>query len=279
MWREPREPSDDHGLDPYRRRTEPGGLAGGMARMFGQMMMLPLVTFVYAVEAFARALREIQHTGDRTLDAFTGRDARQHFDLDIAGPRADMPSQWHDAPGRAGGTDYAALNVSAGALSQSTPTVDQTHETEEREMAEQELRGDDLKLVRWTIAFTRRDLEVALGFGIELVDYSTSLGDYQGSKKVEFVNKLKNEGVERPQKWVDEDYPDEEYIEKRPDPPRPGEEQKEYVTGLPSDDTEKFLRVRVEVLDHYEKDDADYEKDQTDALRGIQKELSRKNKP
>jgi hypothetical protein len=103
------------------------------------------------------------------------------------------------------------------------------------------------------------------------VDYSTSLGDYQGSKKVEFVNKLKDEGIERPQKWVDEDYPDEEFIKER--------DGKEYVIGLPSDDTEKFLRVKVEVLDRYEKDDADYEKDQTDALRGIEKELRRKNKP
>jgi hypothetical protein len=279
MWREPREPGDDEGFDPYRRRNETGGMAGGMARMFGQMMMLPLVTFVYAVEAFARALREIQNTGDRTLDAFTGGDARQPFDYEIARPRADATRDWGDTPGRAGGTDYAALNVSAGALNQSTPTVDQPDETEEREMAEQELRGDDLKLVRWTIAFTRRDLEVALGYGLELVDYSTSLGDYQGSKKVEFVNKLKNEGIERPEKWVDEDYPDEEYIEERPDPHNPNGPKKEFVTGLPSDDTEKFLRVKVEVLDRYEKDDADYEKDQTDALRGIEKELRRKNKP
>lgn len=225
-----------------------------MARLFGQMMMLPLVTFVYAVEAFARALREIQHTGDRTLDTFAGRSFQPPFDNETTDPRADAPRDWGNTAGHVAGTDYAALNLNAGAVGQSTPTVDQPIETEEREMSEQDLRGDDLKLVRWTLSFTKRDLEEALDFGIDMIDYSTTLGDYQGAKKIEYVeNVLKSgAGFERPQTWVTEAYPDAQYIENRGGT--------DYVIGLPDEDRDKYLRVYVEVLTRYEKEERPYKK-------------------
>lgn len=121
-------------------------------------------------------------------------------------------------------------------------------------MTEQDLRGDDLKLVRWYISFTKRDLEEALDQGVELIDYSTTLGDYQGAKKLEYVGKVlkPGEGFERPQTWVTEQYPDSKYIENRPDG--------EYVIGLPSEDRDKYLRVFVEVVTRYEKEERPYKK-------------------
>jgi hypothetical protein len=251
MWREPRE-GDGRRTDG--RRDDAGGVAAGMARLFGQMMLLPLVTFAYAVEAFARALREIQQTGDRTLDAFTGRGVQPPFEDWAARPRADAPRGWDDAAGRLAGNDYAALNVNAGAVSQGTQYLDQPKETEEREMSEHDLRGDDLKLVRWTLSFTKRDLEEALDFGVDMIDYSTTLGDYQGAKKIEYVeNVLKaGAGFERPQTWVTEGYPDAKYIENR--------DGTDYVIGLPDEDKDKYLRVFVELLTRYEKEERPYKK-------------------
>jgi hypothetical protein len=250
MWREPRKGDD---REVHRRQEENIGAASGIARLFGQVMLLPLVTLVYAVESFARALWEIRDTSDRTLDAFTRSEA-QPFDQLNAPARTVSLGDSGDSRNNSSGTDYAALNVSAGAVNRNNQTTEQPTETEAYEMTEQDLRGDDLKLVRWYISFTKRDLEEALDQGVELIDYGTTLGDYQGAKKLEYVGKILKSGAgfERPQTWVTEKYPEAKYIETRPDG--------EYVIGLPSEDRDKYLRVFVEVVTRYEKEERPYKK-------------------
>jgi hypothetical protein len=137
----------------------------------------------------------------------------------------------------------------------------QTIPKENIEMPDQDLRGDDLKLVRWAVSFTKRDVELALDGGIELIDYSTEVGDFKGSKKDDFLRKLRKKHMPLPDKWRNEGYPPKPYIS--------GDE----VTDLPPSDADKFLRVFVEVLDRYEKAEADYEKEGSKALKGIRKTL------
>jgi hypothetical protein len=124
-------------------------------------------------------------------------------------------------------------------------------------MSDEDLGGDDLKLVRWAISFTKRDVEIALDSGIELVDYSTDKGSFAGSKKDEFLQKLRTAHIQRPAKWKREEYPPKNYVI--------GDE----VVGLPEDDVDKFMRVYVEVMDRYEKAESHYEKDEAKALTGI----------
>lgn len=250
MWREP---GKGDGGDVDRRQEDNIGVASGIARLFGQVMLLPLVTFAYAVESFARALWEIRNTSDRTLDAFTRSEAQPFNQLNAPPPRA-AASDLSVSKNNSGATDYAALNASAGAVNRNNQTFEQPTETEEREMTEQDLRGDDLKLVRWTISFLKRDLEEALDFGIDMIDYSTTLGDYQGAKKIEYVDNVLRAGAgfERPTTWVTEQYPDSKYIENR--------SGTEYVIGLPSGDRDKYLRVFIEVVTRYEKEERPYKK-------------------
>ena len=136
-------------------------------------------------------------------------------------------------------------------------------------MADHDLGGEDLKLVRYYILFTRRDLETTLADGTEVVEYSTSLGDYQGAKKAEYIRAISRAPyAERPQKWkkAGYEYPPERY---RVDADGNQDNNGDYFTGFDDDDLEQFVKVFVEVLQRYPKDEAEYEKDQAQALRGI----------
>lgn len=233
--------------------------AGDMIRLFGQVMMLPLVTFVYALEAFSTSMREIRNATDQTLETMVGRDIQSLDTTDIQ-PPVEYASGWGDQTG------FVPLNSNVGAVSRSGETISQITQTEEHEMSEQDLRGEDLKLVRWAISFTKRDLEVALEDGVDLVNYSTELGDYKCSKRDEFLRIVRKDGYDRPKKWVDEDYPKDAYLDPN---------DKDIVRDLPSDDTDKFLRVYVEVLKRYEKDEPNYDKDEVKELRGIRTRLDK----
>lgn len=245
---------ESHEVD--RRPAEIMGTAGGIARLFGQMMMLPLVTFVYAVESFAKALREVRHTSARTLDAFTGR--QDDFDHAVVPRYADGPRNRGEPVNRVNETDCVALDV----IGQSSRTTVQSTEMEEREMTEQDLRGDDLKLVRWNISFVKRDVERALDFGLHLINYSTTEGDYKATRRNEYIRRVLRPGVgfERPQEWRTENYPppiqpgvpNPQYIENRGGT--------EYVIDLPTEDKDKYMWVHIEVVARYEKQERPYKK-------------------
>jgi len=241
MWDESGEKESE--ID--RQSTNIVGTAGGMTRLFGQMMMLPLVTFVYALESFARALREIQHTGVRTLDAFMGRE--DYFDHAVAPRYTDLSHSRGEPANRVNGTDCATLDV----VGQRIQTTVQPTETEECEMTELNLRGDDLKVVRYTISFVRRDVEEVLDFGVAMINYSTTEGDYTATRREEFIRKVLRPGVGflRPSQWVTENYPDAQYIDNRG-----------FVIDLPNDDRDKYLRVHLELVTRYEKEERPYKK-------------------
>jgi hypothetical protein len=253
MWNELGK-KESHEIE--RRPTEIRGTAGGMARLFGQMMLLPLVTFVYAVESFAKALREIRHTSARTLDTFTGR--HDDFDHEMVPRYADGPRSRGEPASCVNETDCAALNVNG----RSSQTTVQSTETEDHEMTEQDLRGDDLKVVRWTISFIRRDVEKTLDFGLDMINYSTTEGDYRATKRDEYFRESlgRGKGFKRPQEWVSENYPpalqggqpNPQYIENR--------SGIEYVINLPEEDKNKYIRVHIEVVTRYEKQERPYKK-------------------
>ena len=209
--------------------------AEGLFKIFAAALKTPGAVFIAGIDALVRAMSEIQKILDVGLDSFTN------------GETADCEAT--------GAHDTGHVNGTASKL------LEQTTPKENTEMADQDLRGDDLKLVRWAISFTKRDVELALDGGIELVDYSTDAGDFKGSKKDDFLRKLRANHLPLPDKWLKENYPPARYVSNG------------QVTDLPRADSDKFLRVFVEVLDRYERADADYEKEGSKALRGIEKTL------
>jgi hypothetical protein len=208
--------------------------ADSLSRLFGSLMKAPVAMFVAGFEAFVKAMRDMQKLFDQSVDAFAG------------GAQPERGSRMIEAP-IANATGVGCTeNITA---------------KEKIDMPDQDLIGEDLKLVRWAISFTKRDVEVALDSGLELVDYSTGVGDFKGSKKDSFLAKLRANHMPRPDKWVREDYPPKKYLDNN------------HVIDLPRDDVDKFMRVYVEVLERYDKAEPTYEKDEAKALKGIRSTL------
>jgi len=75
-------------------------------------------------------------------------------------------------------------------------------------MSNLDLSGDDLKDVRFSILFTKRDLETPLkGETSDVVNYSTTGGSYGAIKIGEFLEDVKKHGADRPPVWKENKYP------------------------------------------------------------------------
>ena len=220
-----------------------------MLRLLNQMLKLPVAAFVYGMEMLVKTMQGMQKMADQGVDAVlqagllpeseaTGESGTEYG---LFGSSAPPASSEYALYGGAANTNHA------------------TH-MEESKMADQDLRGDDAKLVRYSICFIRRDFEAFLAEDTEVVSYSTTEGDYQGSKKAEYLADLRHDGAERPRKWKLNNYPADEYLD-------PGD--KNRFVNLPGDDFDEFVRVKVEVLARYERKPGQYDKDQADALKTL----------
>jgi hypothetical protein len=70
-----------------------------------------------------------------------------------------------------------------------------------------DLSGDDLKVVRWRIIFTKPELEASFEERTEIVAYSTNGGSLGGIKVAEFMRNVGRKEFERPRTWRDHEYP------------------------------------------------------------------------
>ena len=75
---------------------------------------------------------------------------------------------------------------------------------------DQDLSGDDLKYVMWTIIFTKPGYEAVLEpLHSDLVSYSTDSSSYAAMKIAKFLERARFGKVEKPHGWVEHDYPPE----------------------------------------------------------------------
>jgi len=139
-----------------------------------------------------------------------------------------------------------------------TALVQQGPQKEERSMADQDLGGDDLKYVSYSIIFTKRDYEATLkGQTQELVDYPTDGGSYGGLKIANFFTAVSLGQVPPPPEWGNR-YP----------PPSDGPGWK-----IPSDD-QKYIKFIYWVDSRLPRSEADYEKRQAEALEAISRKIA-----
>jgi hypothetical protein len=87
---------------------------------------------------------------------------------------------------------------------------------------DQDLGGDDLKLVRYRILYTKRDHERLLAHGDDLVNYNTTMRDYGGRITC---------------KWIDDHHEEAEDLDS------------------------KYIQTFVEVLARYPKQEKEYDKE------------------
>ena len=125
---------------------------------------------------------------------------------------------------------------------------------------------DRLRLVRFKVLFLKRNLEVAFPEEEELVPEDMPKEGIISWKIAEFVQKMRNGQVAQPPKWRGANYP----------PPKEDDgsarAQGGNVLELPDQD-KRFLRVFCQVLDVYDREKMNYERQQVDVLGEIRDEL------
>lgn len=119
----------------------------------------------------------------------------------------------------------------------------------------QDLSGDDLKLVRYTILFVKRDYEAFLYKDDELVAGDMDGGTFAALKVKDYLIRADKGEVKRPVEWGGG------YGEKTP-------------TGFTiPDNDQKYIRVYYEVLERYPRQEKEYEKQQVQVLREISSKI------
>ena len=137
-------------------------------------------------------------------------------------------------------------------------------------MPDQNLSGEDLKLVRYKVLFVRRDYEYAFREREELVHEDLRGEDFTSWKIAEFIQSLqkndhardadKNPDHKIPEKWKKKKYPPEEYNDDG------------YLTGFPESD-KKHLRLFYEVLQRYPRQEFKHEERQIEVLEEIRDKM------
>jgi len=196
------------------------GEANGVLSLMGQMMRLPFTALIYSFEILVRTVRGMQRMADQGFETLTGDKSQSDANLN-----------------------------------QQT-----THEEEENVMwDDQDLSGDDLKYVNYSILFTKRDFEATLEKQKQdLVNYPTNGGSYGGLKIAHFMKKVSQGKVKRPEEWreLGNEYP-------------PGANG-DYFTSIPKDD-ERYITFIYSVERRIAREGKEYDRDQVRELRGIKK--------
>lgn len=170
------------------------------------------------------------------------------------------------------GAQSNPAGFSAGTVTK--PIVVTTLKKEDPIVDDQDLSGDDLKSISYSILFTKRDYEATLEKDAnDLVAYSTDPGSYGGLRIARFMKRMEegrtkpHRAVELPPKWRDDTSypPDTEGIPNRDD---------KHLFGIPEED-QRYIAFKFRVVSRTEKAATDYERRQTRALEGISDALKR----
>jgi hypothetical protein len=248
-----------------------------MMELLVQMMRLPVMAVVYSMEMLFKTMQGLQRMADQGIDAVVGR-SPQASNEDNRGNLTNyakvngMVRTPTDAPSS---ERTLVVDTSASANPKTIQGSTETTHKEERNMTDNNLNDDKLKLIRYKILFVKRDFEVAFSEVEELVSDNMTDSAYTGWKVSEFTQKL--DKTEVPKKWGGGG-------EKKDEPKYPKEKGgkllatyndskgKWYITAFPEDD-KKYLRVFFEVLDRYDREKFKYEERQIEVLEEIRDKI------
>jgi guanyl-specific ribonuclease Sa len=200
------------------------------------MIRLPTVVILTGVEAFRRALKEVQQLIDQGLNIVSENTASFESVVSPA---------FESAVKRNGESDGLAEIL----------------KKENHAMLDQDLEGDDLKYVTYSILFTKRDYEATLEQQREyIVNYSTNGASFASLKMIQFASRP----FHRPHEWMCTDtlYP-----------PGISRDQKEIsVNDIPCDD-HKYLTFIYKVERRLPRQSKEYDREKVRALQGIREDL------
>jgi hypothetical protein len=237
-----------------------------MMRLLTKIVTMPLEVLASSMETFSRVLRDIQRTLDETS-------------LGLADPaRASVPAL---ALEDSHPSTASATNSRSDTLNQCNVSARDLRYKEKSHMPDQDLSGDDLKLVRYKILFTKRGYEWAFPEDEELVHDDMDAGRFTAWKISEFIQAMKDGHGEK-RKFKISDKWGKALVGKAKEDQDAGLEKHQYVTvegnryyirDVPHDD-KKFLRLFFEVLDRFPREDLHYEERQIEVLEQIRDKMS-----
>jgi hypothetical protein len=244
------------------QRAGAGTGIGSLMWLLAEMLRFPLTIFVSTIEVFTNSMRGIQRSTDEVIDTTVGG-MIQRPGQNVS--RATPPGDLYET------RKHNTLTTSVELKDQ------QQKEQSEMEDRDIDLRGDDLKLVEYDIWFTKADLHASLENDRDVIAYSTTTGDYKGTRISKFRNELadaatkaqKGEGegpFKRPKKWLENHYPPAEF---RVDENGNHASDGRYYRDIPQDDVDEYVKVDVRLISRRPKD----EKDESDRLKDINKTL------
>jgi hypothetical protein len=262
-----------------------------MIRFLTKLIILPLEVFVSSMEAFSKAMRDIQRT----------------FAQDVDNPAPGPALTVGNAAGE--GTDSLGdneVNLTEDAPAQGSNIAQEQTLKEKVTMPDQDLSGDDLKLVRYKVLFTKREYEHSFPEKEELVPDDMDATRFTSWKIAEFAQTLKGaeDAVRRIQpKWgkylinqskqyigeagekLEEEFEAEmkkdehvyfdkwEYVDVKK---KKGQKHVYYyLKELPEDD-KKYLRLFFEVLDRFAREKFRHDERQIEVLEEIRDRMKKK---
>jgi hypothetical protein len=216
-------------------------------QFFSQMLKLPVAVVAAGFEIMARVMRDMQQTFDRNVDVVADGMAQSLIDQAL-----NTGTQSQDA-GDAGKV------VAGNGIDQSDPKTQKAGgNMGDWDGQDQDLSGEDLKVVRYRIIFTKRDYEDDLDEGEETINYPTNGGSYGGLKVAEFMKKVAAQKISRPDSWRENCYPPNA--------------TSETDWSFPKDDL-RYITFLYEVIRRVEREEKEYDKEQVRILKGIQERL------
>ena len=245
----------------------------------GQLLMIPLATFIYSVNMFLEALQGMQRATDQGMKVVAGPNTLSSDLPSVrASPAAHVPADLPESRAAPAVPEVKAMSVlPAEPKSSSVSTIndakierngtnDTTKKALEGKMLDKDLHDDMLKLVRYKILFVKRDYEWAFQEREALVHDNMDGNAFTAWKIAEFIQELKSHDkypnvprVKVPGAWKN-NYPGDGYVEGK------------YLTGFPPED-KKYLRVYYEVLERFPREKFRYEEEQIDVLKDIRNTL------
>jgi len=202
------------------------------------MMKVPSGLFVAGLELIAKGLRDLQQLFERSVDGVLTEDSGNGQDRHVD------PQPQHSGNGSEKISSLTNMNE------------------KELTMADQDLGGDDLKVVNYSIFFTKRDLETTLQPNQQdVVDYATDGASFGATKILD----LSDSSIPYPAKWSDNKYPgDFHYNNPHAD--------KIPFNAIPKTDR-RYLSFLFEVIDRVPRQNADYDKRKTRSIESIETTL------
>ena len=231
-----------------------------MLRVFGQLMVLPVVAFVYGVEMLIKTMEEIRQISNQGVGIVVGSPV---------GTSDVQPSGLPEVRAAPAAVEQDSIsNIIAapvtGGTTQSTSKEEKPLSTNgDQTVRDKDLHDDMLKLVRYKVLFVRREYECAFQEEEDLVSENMDSSAFTAWKIAEFIQDLQEEPIRVPSKWRDKNYPpkDPRYID-----------DSGHLKGIPDED-KKYLRVYFEVLDRYPREKFKYEEQQIKVLEDIRDRL------